>query len=235
MKTTIYRKANSELSILKKVISFKDKTIIDAGCGTGNIVKYLNDKGADAYGIDTPRFIRIAKSKYPEISNNFIGGKAEKLPFKNSFADAVIFLASLHHIPIYQHKKVFKEALRVLKNGGLLIIIEPAAEKGHYYELTRLDTDESKILYNTYRSIIRNSKTDFKMISEKHYYLNRNYNEFVNLINTFVKGKRKRKVILQKADLIISETKKSGMKQLKTLFRSTIRVNTLRPLQQKNS
>jgi 2-polyprenyl-3-methyl-5-hydroxy-6-metoxy-1,4-benzoquinol methylase len=42
--------------------------ILDAGCGTGNYTKFLNDLGFNCLGIDlSDKLLEVAKSKFPTI------------------------------------------------------------------------------------------------------------------------------------------------------------------------
>jgi SAM-dependent methyltransferase len=50
----------------------------------------------------------------------------ENLPFKDSTFAAVVCMGVLHHLP--DMEKAVKEQLRVLKDGGLLFIAEPAID-----------------------------------------------------------------------------------------------------------
>jgi len=50
--------------------------------------------------------------------------RAEKLPFADNSLSAIFMIDVLHHIP--QSRLFFAEAQRVLKNGGVIFMIEPA-------------------------------------------------------------------------------------------------------------
>lgn len=72
------------------------------------------------------------KDLYPEVITSDILQiphcdlifSAEEMPFENESVSAIFMIDVLHHIP--DNKKFFKEAIRVLKPGGKLFMIEPA-------------------------------------------------------------------------------------------------------------
>lgn len=109
-------------NLLDKYISKKEK-ILDLGCGNGRYFKYFKEKNIDYFGIDnSEKLIKIAKNKNPEA--NFQTADAFKLPFPDKFFDKIISIAVLHHIPSKELRIQFiKEAKRVLKTGGILILI----------------------------------------------------------------------------------------------------------------
>jgi SAM-dependent methyltransferase len=56
----------------------------------------------------------------------------------------VIFFNSLHHVDTDGMAKALKEAARVLRHGGLLLVSEPMAE-GPYFELMKPVHDETEV------------------------------------------------------------------------------------------
>ncbi len=94
--------------------------ILDVGCGSGDTVKYLNDKGFKAEGIDINLAkIGEAKEKYPGIDVNF--GDGSFLDEYMSFTFDGIFLEdSLSDIN--QPDEALHEAYCVMKKGGRIVI-----------------------------------------------------------------------------------------------------------------
>lgn len=80
--------------------------VLDIGCGEGNrlVKKWGNGVGVDVY-------------PWPEVDKVC---DTTQLPFEDASFDTVTLVASLNHIP--ERGKVLKEACRVLKPGGTLLI-----------------------------------------------------------------------------------------------------------------
>jgi len=99
------------------------KSILDVGCGTGRLVKFLNKNGYETHGCDTSEeALKIAQKANP---NKIKKGQAQKLPYlKNSF-DMVTAISVLEHLTKNEAKVFVLESKRVLKKNGLLFIITP--------------------------------------------------------------------------------------------------------------
>jgi Methylase involved in ubiquinone/menaquinone biosynthesis len=110
-----------ELEMLKDYVKEGEK-VLDIGCGNGRLFQILKDKNIEYTGIDfSKNLIELAKKKYPE--GNFLVANALNLPFKENTFDKVFLIAVLHHIPSKElRSQVLKEAKRVLKPQGLLIL-----------------------------------------------------------------------------------------------------------------
>lgn len=60
-------KRRADFLVTKIGIEKKDITVLDAGCGTGNISRLLLDYGLDVIGVDnSPEMLTIAREKNPE-------------------------------------------------------------------------------------------------------------------------------------------------------------------------
>jgi len=98
----------------------KGQTILDAGCGTGLILRKL-PKGT--IGIDiNPRNIKKAKKHAPFAK--VMLADIEKLPFKKETFSTIVSTEVIEHQP--DPKPTVQELKRVLKNDGVLIGSVPA-------------------------------------------------------------------------------------------------------------
>jgi len=113
------RKASS---IKKKVP--RGLTCLDIGCGSGEMEFLLKDHFKKIIGLDpTPNQIKIAKKR--GLKNcDFEVGTAVKLKSRDNSFDVVIIINVMHHIEEKEHVKVLKEAYRVLKKKGRLLVYE---------------------------------------------------------------------------------------------------------------
>ncbi len=110
-----------ELNILGGYIKGGDK-ILDLGCGNGRFLELFKEIKVDYMGVDnSEKLIEITNKKYP--GKKFQVADALNLPFPDNYFDKIFSIAVLHHIPSGDFRNQFiKEAKRVLKPGGLLII-----------------------------------------------------------------------------------------------------------------
>ncbi len=109
-------------SILYRIREVAASNLLDVGCGTGEMLKLLNDINPqmELTGIDiSAKMLEKAKFKLNGKAC-LILGDAEKLPFKNNSFDVVICNDSFHHYP--SPISVLCEFYRVLKPGGFLLI-----------------------------------------------------------------------------------------------------------------
>jgi len=119
------------------------RDVLDIGCGHGALARLLVRKSLAVTGIDpAPGAIAAAQEKVPEAQ--FMVAGAEALPFDPGSFDACIFLNSLHHVPVPLMGQALREALRVLRPRGEVIVIEPLAD-GPYFEVMRPVEDETEI------------------------------------------------------------------------------------------
>lgn len=89
----------------------ENSSVLDVGCGTGEISKIIADRKAlDLKGIE----VLIRKNSAIEIAKY----DGEKLPFDDRSFDYVIFIDVLHHSP--RPVELVKEAARVASKGIII-------------------------------------------------------------------------------------------------------------------
>lgn len=97
--------------------------LLDAGCGTGTILKRLSQKcSINGFGIDVEEnMLQIARSKCPDMQIK--NCSCDCIPFEPDSFDAITACMAFHHFP---NKDGFaKECARLLKKGGKLYIADP--------------------------------------------------------------------------------------------------------------
>lgn len=107
--------------------NFKNKKILDLGCGLGEASVYFALKGASVVALDiSPGMLKCTRrlaGKYGvDRKIKLIGAPAEKIPFNEEFFDLIFGGNVLHHVNIV---KTSKEIKRVLKENGKAVFIEP--------------------------------------------------------------------------------------------------------------
>ncbi|MBO0662163.1 class I SAM-dependent methyltransferase [Jiella sp. MQZ9-1] len=118
-------------------------SVLDIGCGTGGLVASLTAAGFQAVGVD-PHARALGEAQRSSPEGRFAVGRAEALAFDDQSFDAVVFLNSLHHVPVDAMATALSEARRVKRPEGALLIIEPLAE-GSVFEVMRPVEDETAI------------------------------------------------------------------------------------------
>ncbi len=99
----------------------KKAKVLDLGCGTGHIAQALA-QNREWHGIDiSPKSIKIAEKYYKKA---IVGDMTKNTGYEKESFDVVLLLSSLHHVYL-KKEDVIKEATRVLKEEGKLIIIDP--------------------------------------------------------------------------------------------------------------
>ncbi len=185
----LYEKYHSNRRLEKRVISdfdythrpllsvlpyrnYKNKKILDIGCGTGTTCFYFASKGADVLGVDISRnAIRLAKvnSKYLGLSDKvrFSEVNFPDTKVKGKY-DLVLCSETLEHIK--DHEKALNEIYKLMSKKGFVLFSVPLGSSFLYRHglLDRFDTEVGHLRrYNESNFIktIENSK--FKIVKLK--------------------------------------------------------------------
>lgn len=108
--------------IMKKFVSLNDK-IIDAGCGLGRWVIFLSRRGYDIFGVDNFKEV-IGRLKQFDKTLKLRVADVRKLPFKGREFDVYLSFGVVEHFE-EGPTKALKEARRILKKGGIIILETP--------------------------------------------------------------------------------------------------------------
>jgi len=99
----------------------KNLDILDVGCGAGNMIHHLAQYGR-VRGIEVDaRPVKIAQSRGYDVR---LGDATQQIPFPDSSFDLVTALDVIEHVDA--DETVLREAFRVLRPGGHLLITTPA-------------------------------------------------------------------------------------------------------------
>lgn len=98
-------------------------SVLDFGCGTGGISGCLASALPGLQGTDiSEASLETARRQVPGVV--FSAGKADCLPYPDNAFDAAFAVCVFHHIDPYAREKSVAELVRILKPGGMLIIME---------------------------------------------------------------------------------------------------------------
>lgn len=112
---------------LKGRESLNNKIIVDMACGTGIATRKLYDFFSNRYRIIGVEPGADMLSKAQESSNgdygniDYLPGSAENIPFADQQVDCIVVAQAIQW---FDRSAFYKEAHRVLKNNGLLVIIQ---------------------------------------------------------------------------------------------------------------
>ena len=111
-------------TIRQQSFSFKNKRVLEIGCGTGLNTEYLIQEGGQVVGLDlSEKMLSKALKRIDHGDVNFVEGDITKpWDFKNESFDFIVANLVLEHIEQLSH--VFTEAHRVLSSGGQFYIGE---------------------------------------------------------------------------------------------------------------
>lgn len=112
--------------IIQKIEKLDLNSLLDVGCGTGNILSILckNEK-INLLGIDLSEAMLMEARKKLNSNVELKVGDSEHLPWNDETFEGIICTDSFHHYP--KPEKVLLEMARVLKINGKIIIGDPWA------------------------------------------------------------------------------------------------------------
>lgn len=103
-------------------------SVLDFGCGIGNVVTCLNKRGMNAYGIDILEYwgedaVMCGRKQAPPplkiVSRLNTYTPENKIPFADGTFDVIISDQVIEHV--FDLRNAFSEQMRVLKNKGIAI------------------------------------------------------------------------------------------------------------------
>ena len=130
--------------------NWKKGSLLDIGCGRGEILDYVEEKGFKAKGVEIVDDL---------IDNKrIVRGASHDLPFKNKAFDYVTCLDVIEHIQPEDTEATLKEINRVTKKGALLSIANYPSRGGNGVEL-----HINRKPYDTWDTILKETFVDAKV------------------------------------------------------------------------
>lgn len=119
----VRNKANILNDLLSAGNAGPDLKVLDVGCGTGLIHEYMTCEGREIFGIDVSAdSIAVAKENNPTVDYSVYDGHI--LPYPNETFDFTYAICVMHHVQVTQWKNFVSEMHRVLRPGGIAVVIE---------------------------------------------------------------------------------------------------------------
>jgi ubiquinone/menaquinone biosynthesis C-methylase UbiE len=109
------------LDMVRRYLPLEGSRVLDLGCGIGSYVRRFSDFTPGAYGmdIDPERVVRGAQNGVDHLTV----GVSEALPFADDAFDGVLLNEVIEHV--IDERDTMREALRVTKPGGRVILFAP--------------------------------------------------------------------------------------------------------------
>jgi SAM-dependent methyltransferase len=109
------------LDMVRQYLNLEGARVLDIGCGLGAYVRRIGDFTDQAYGIDidTPRVVEGAENGVAHLGVAL----SEHLPFADASFDGVLLNEVIEHVG--SDRDTLREALRVTKPGGKVVIFAP--------------------------------------------------------------------------------------------------------------
>jgi ubiquinone/menaquinone biosynthesis C-methylase UbiE len=131
----VYSNSDRVLRNLVKIADLKGKKILEVGAGTGRDSFNLCNEGAEIFLLDyaeeSLKIIKCLSSKYERVHT--VGGNAFSLPFPDRVFDVVFHQGLLEHFRKPAAASLLTENIRVLKEGGILLVDVP--QRYHFYTI----------------------------------------------------------------------------------------------------
>jgi SAM-dependent methyltransferase len=104
--------------------------ILDMGCGTAEILKYMPHT-IDYWGYDiSPEYIAAAKAKYGTRGHFHCGLLGEADLTNLPRFDRILAIGVLHHLSVVEAKTFFELAKKALNPGGRVVTVDPCLAEG---------------------------------------------------------------------------------------------------------
>lgn len=109
-------------TIVEKLEIKEGDLVLDAGCGTGNLVIKMKEKGARVIGLDNCiEALDRYRKKCPD-AEIVVSNLTDKLPFSDNIFDKIAANNVIYTLDKQIRLKLFRELYRVLKPTGILVV-----------------------------------------------------------------------------------------------------------------
>ena len=121
--------------IVARFDAFREKDVVEIGCGIATDGLEFAKNGANYVGVDlTPHSVELAEERFKlfGVPGRFVVANAEeKLPFADESVDHVYSFGVIHHSPTPE--RIVQEIQRVLRKGGTFTVMLYNKSSVNYY------------------------------------------------------------------------------------------------------
>ena len=171
----------------------RDKLVVDLGCGSGEEIVPLRQRGARVVGLDlSPDLIAIARERLRKygLDAELQTASAYETHLADQSADVVFCMSLLHHLDLDRAKQ---EIRRILKPHGLFIVKEPIRFSWMLKQLRKLfpaGEDISEFEYPLNAKQVNALVEGFEVIASRSF-----RTPFVPLITRIIKAPHLRELV----------------------------------------
>ena len=159
----------SHTEVLARHVELAGRRVVDVGCGSGELVRWLRAQGADVVGIECGEVMMgLARDADPEHAGDYLDGVGQDLPLADGSRDVVVMSYSLHHVPREEMTNALAEAYRVLVPGGVLYVVEPLPE-GPGHDVVSIIDDETEVRGWAEEALVAAPDIGFELVDELRY------------------------------------------------------------------
>lgn len=124
LREDIKRRLRAYLPLLSKNKILKEALTVDLGCGRGEWLELLKEEGYDAVGIDLNR-VMVEECRKRELKVDFCDALEYLKGLKDNSLSMISGFHIIEHLDFEMFVKVLDEAVRVLKQGGMILFETP--------------------------------------------------------------------------------------------------------------
>lgn len=140
------------------------RTVLDVGCGTGRVSRFLARRGARVTGVDfSAKAIDLARRQSPSGDVTFrvqsVFDIQDEVAFDLVFSWGCVVIAATNRV---QLTTALRNLRRSLKPGGQALLLEPI-HRGFVHRVLNMDIDE-------FRDVMRETGFDVKWVKQMHFW-----------------------------------------------------------------
>ena len=97
--------------------------VLDVGCGVGLVHRYIAGSVGKLCGTDiSAASLEVARKANPSV--DYVPYNGMTLPYETASFDCAYAICVMHHVPVKQWQGFLEEMRRVVRPGGMVVIIE---------------------------------------------------------------------------------------------------------------
>lgn len=159
------------IAVMKALLKYKDKPILDLCCGTGDQLKFLSKNGfRNLHGLDiSDSMLKIARKGNCPIK--IYTEDATKTGLKSGSVTVIIISLAIHEKDRNTQENMVSEAHRMMKKNGLLLIVDFVFDERTLLPaklgIVLIERMAGKAHYRNFRSYIKNDGLSSLLKPEK--------------------------------------------------------------------